>query len=107
MGDGTWAATPEARRAALAAAMPSVKPQWHAAFCEPSPLRSFAAIDVPTLFLTGSRSKASARAVARLLTGVLPNVRTEEIQGVGHMAPVTHPELVNPLVERFLEAHAP
>ena len=102
MGDGAWAATPEARRPALAAAMPSVIPEWHAAFYEPTPLKAFAAIEVPTLCLTGTRSKPSARAVARLLTATLPLVRIEEIEGVGHMAPVTHPDLVNPLIERFL-----
>jgi pimeloyl-ACP methyl ester carboxylesterase len=108
MGDGTWAATPDARRTGFAAAMPSVKPQWHAAFHEPTPLDAFAAVDVPTLFLTGTGSKASARAVARLLTAVLPRVRVEEIEGVGHMAPLTHPQRVNPIIERFLQApHAP
>jgi hypothetical protein len=34
-------------------------------------------------------------------------VRIEEIEGVGHMAPVTHPDTVNPLIERFLEATQP
>jgi pimeloyl-ACP methyl ester carboxylesterase len=38
---------------------------------------------------------------------VLPRVRIEEIEGVGHMAPVTHPDTVNPLIERFLEATQP
>lgn len=107
MGEGTWAATPEPRRPVLAAAMRAVKPEWHAAFYEPTPLRAFAAIDVSTLFLTGTKSKASARAVARLLTAVLPRVRVEEIEGVGHMAPLTHPDKVNPLIERFLEATQP
>ena len=104
MGEGTWAATPEPRRPVLAAAMRAVKPEWHAAFYEPTPLKAFVAIDVPTLFLTGTKSKASARAVAQLLTAVLPRVRVEEIDGVGHMAPLTHPDRVNPLIERFLEA---
>jgi pimeloyl-ACP methyl ester carboxylesterase len=107
MGDGTWAATPEARRPGLAAAMRAVKPEWHAAFHEPTPLRAFAALDVPTLFLTGTRSTAAARAVAGLLTAVLPRVQVEEIEGVGHMAPLTHPDRVNPLIERFLDAAQP
>jgi len=106
-GDGTWAATPENRRQAIAAAMRAAKPEEHALFSDPTPLHAFAAIDVPTLFLTGTRSKASVRAIARLLTAVLPRVRVEEIDGVGHMAPVTHPERVNPLIERFLEAAQP
>ena len=84
--------------------MRTVKSEWHAAFYEPTPLRAFAAVTVPTLFLTGTKSKASALAVARLVTSVLPRVRIEEIEGAGHMAPVTHPDTVNPLIERFLEA---
>lgn len=107
MGEGAWAATPEPRRPVLAAAMRAVKPEWHAAFYEPTPLEAFAAIDVPTLFLTGTKSKASARAVAQLLTKVLPRVRVDEIDGVGHMAPLTHPDRVNLLIERFLEAAQP
>jgi pimeloyl-ACP methyl ester carboxylesterase len=107
MGEGTWAATPEPRRPVLAAAMRAVKPEWHAAFYEPTRLSAFAAVDVPTLFLTGTKSKASARAVARLVTAVLPRVRVEEIEGVGHMAPLTHPDTVNPHIERFLDATQP
>ena len=103
MGDGAWAATPPARQPALAAAMRSVIPEWHAAFGEPTPLQALAAIDVPTLLLTGTQSKASARAVTRLLAAVLPRVQVESIQGVGHMAPLTHPERINPLIERFVD----
>jgi pimeloyl-ACP methyl ester carboxylesterase len=104
----------EARRDAAgsgspaAEAMRAVKPEWHALFHDPTPLGAFAEINVPTLLLTGINSKAPALAIARLLTKVLPRVRVEEIEGVGHMAPVTHPERTNPLIERFLEAtHLP
>ena len=102
MGAGTWAAMPEPRRATLATAVRAVKPEWHSAFNEPTPLEAFGAIDVPALVLTGSASTAAARGVARLVAGVLPRVRVEEIEGAGHMAPVTHPHEVNALIERFL-----
>ena len=80
-----------------------IKHEWHAALSEPTLLAKFAAIDIPTLYLIGSDSKLSTRAVAGLLTGVLPDVRVENIEGVGHMAPVTHPEKVNPVIEEFLQ----
>jgi hypothetical protein len=95
-GADTWAVTPEARRPLLAAAMRAVKSEWHAAFYEPAPLSGFASVHVPTLFLTGTKSMASALAVAGLVTAVLPRVHIEEIEGVGHMAPITHPDTVNP-----------
>jgi pimeloyl-ACP methyl ester carboxylesterase len=103
-GDGAWAAIPEPRRPAIAEAIRATKPEWHALFHDSTPLEAFAEINVPTLFLTGTTSKASSLEVARLLTRVLPRVRVQRIEGVGHMAPVTHPERVNPLIERFLEA---
>jgi pimeloyl-ACP methyl ester carboxylesterase len=102
IGEGTWTATPEARRSGIAAAMRAVMPQWHAAFSEPTPLAAFAALDAPTLLLTGSRSRASAQAVARLLGAALPRVRVETVSDAGHMAPLTHPDSVNPLIERFI-----
>jgi pimeloyl-ACP methyl ester carboxylesterase len=103
MGPGAWTAMPEPRREAVAAALTAVKAEWDAAFREPTPLSAFAALDVPVLYLTGSESPASAKAVARLLTTTLPHVTTVEIEGVGHMGPVTHPDRVNALIERHLE----
>ncbi len=105
LGEHSWTALPEERKAALATAMPSVIEEWHAAFHEPLPLRTLASIDVPTLILTGSRSTAAARAVASLLSSALPRAEIREVEGVGHMAPVTHPDTINPLIEAFLVGH--
>jgi pimeloyl-ACP methyl ester carboxylesterase len=103
MGAGAWAAMPEPRRETIARAMSAVKAEWDAAFGEPTPLSAFAALDVPVLCLTGSDSPASSREVARLLTKTLPRVTAVEIEGVGHMGPITHPDRVNALIERHLE----
>ena len=102
MGDGAWAVMPAPRREALASAMSGVRAEWDAAFREPTPLSAFAALDVPVLYITGSESPASARGVARLLTKTLPRVTTIEVEGAGHMGPVTHPDRVNALIERYL-----
>jgi pimeloyl-ACP methyl ester carboxylesterase len=83
--------------------MSTVKAEWEAVFQEPTPLSAFAELDVPVLYLTGSQSPASARGVARLLTKVLPRVTAVEIDGVGHMAPVTHPDRINAVIERHLD----
>lgn len=102
MGAGAWAAMPEPRREALAGAMDAVKAEWDAAFKDPTPLSAYGALDVPVFYVTGSESPASSRAVARLLTKTLPRVTVVEIEGVGHMGPVTHPDRVNALIERYL-----
>ncbi|MGH3251600.1 MAG: alpha/beta fold hydrolase, partial [Trebonia sp.] len=56
----------------------------------------------PPLYLVGSQSPASAREVARLLTKSLPDVTTVEIEGAGHMAPITHPDVVDAAIEAHI-----
>ena len=62
-----------------------------------------AALDVPVLYMTGKRSPASSLGVARLLTRTLPRVEVVEFEELGHMGPITHPEVVNETIARFLE----
>jgi pimeloyl-ACP methyl ester carboxylesterase len=83
--------------------MRQVTAEWHAAYMEPTPLSAFAALDMPVLFLTGAESPLSSREIARLLTKTLPRVTSVEVSEAGHMAPLTHPERVNALIERFLD----
>jgi len=103
MGAGAWASTPEKRRLAIASAMRKVKSEWHAIFTEPTPLAAFSSLTVETLFIVGSRSPASSRGVARLLTSTLPRVTTLEVDGVGHMGPVTHPDEINAAIGAYLD----
>jgi len=36
----------------------------------------------------------------------LPRVELVELDGLGHMGPITHPDKVNTMIGRFLERHA-
>ena len=100
---GTWRRMPEARRAPIAATIHNIRHWSHALLREPTPLEAFAGLDVPVLYMVGKSSPPPSRAVARILTRVLPRVELVELEGVGHMAPVTHPELVNGAIVRFLD----
>ena len=92
----------EARRSAFAAEYVCGESGWHASFHEAIPLAAFAAVDIPTLLLSGTKSTAPARAMTRLLSSVLPHAKIIELEGMGHMGPVTHPEVVNSAIETFL-----
>ncbi len=107
MGGGGWAGMPDARRRTVAVSMGQIKGAWHAAFEESAPLQTFAALEVPTLLLVGSGSPASSRAVSRLLAKTLPRATEIELEGVGHMGPITHPERVNALIEHHLDGRLP
>jgi pimeloyl-ACP methyl ester carboxylesterase len=102
MGPGTWADMPPRRQAAVAQAMCAVGSEWSALFADTTPLSAYASLDLPTLYLVGGRSPAPSRAVARLLTSALPDVRTAELAEAGHMAPITHPDLVNAAIDAHI-----
>lgn len=102
MGAGAWAATLEERKPAIAASVKNIRRWKHALFTEPAPLEAFRSLDVPVLLMTGGRSTASARGVARLLKSALPRLEVAEFPDLGHMAPVTHPERVNEAIAGFL-----
>ena len=75
---------------------------------ENTPLAAYAAIDVPTLILCGTRSPAPSRAITRLLAETLPRARHRTIRNAGHMSPITHPAEVNKLaLEHLLMNGAP
>ena len=105
-GNGSWAQIPQARRPAALQALAGLDAQWDALLGEPTKLAAFAGLEVPTLLMVGACSPASSRAVAALLAGTLPNVRVMEIDGVGHMGPITHAEQINAAIESFLTSVA-
>jgi len=103
MGDGSFGRMPERVQAATAESVKSIQGWKDALFEEPTPLATFGALDVPVLLMVGKRSPLSSRAVAQRLARTLPKVEVVELEGLGHMGPVTHPDTVNPVISRFLD----
>lgn len=103
MGEGAWQRTPESRRGPIAESVRNVRGWANALVNEPTPLSAFAALDVPVLLMVGSASPASSRGVARLLTAALPRAQRLDLDGVGHMGPITHAAQVNEAIARFLD----
>jgi pimeloyl-ACP methyl ester carboxylesterase len=102
MEPGSWRRMPEGRRAAIAATIPNVRRWGRALFTESTPLAALRGLDVPVLLMIGDRTTASARAVMTRLLGTLPQRELHEFEDVGHMGPVTHPDRVNAVIDRFL-----
>jgi pimeloyl-ACP methyl ester carboxylesterase len=106
MGAGSFDRMPERVQAATAESVRNIQGWKDALFDEPTPLQAFAALQAPVLLMVGSKSPLSSRAVAQRLSRVLPRVELVELDGLGHMGPITHPDKVNQLIGRFLERHA-
>lgn len=61
-------------------------------------------LNIPVLCIRGGCTRLPAKRVAECFDATLPNVRSIEIPELGHMGPMTHPELIDPLVAEFLDA---
>lgn len=106
MGPGSFDRMPERVQASTAEQVRNIEGWRDALFGEPTPLAAFARLDMPVLLMVGKSSPLSSRAVAQRLERVLPRVEKAEFEGLGHMAPVTHPEKVNGAIAAFLQRHA-
>jgi pimeloyl-ACP methyl ester carboxylesterase len=103
MGSGSWAQTPSERKPSIANSVVNVRRWSNALFTEPTPLAAFQALKMPVLYILGEKSPESAHAVARRLVPILPNVKVVTFEGLGHMAPITHPETINNAMISFLK----
>lgn len=105
-GPGAWAGVPAEKHAAFAARLAKVALDFHATLNEPASLEDFAALALPTLVLQGSSSPLPTRRICELLAAVLPDGQLTRVEGAGHMAPLTHRDSVNALVEAHLERNS-
>ena len=90
-------------RPAITESVRNVRRWARALFGEPTPLAVFSQLEMPVLYMTGKESPVSSLGVARLLVPALPRVRSMEFEGLGHMGPITHPDIVNTAIARYLE----
>lgn len=102
---GTWAAMPEERRATFTAALKPVFHEWDAVIGETITLDDWArALPDQTLVVSDKETVRPIREIVALMRAACPSWRFQHIAAGGHMAPLTRPDLVNPIVAAFLEA---
>ncbi len=105
IGQDAWDAMPQDRRQAIIATMPAVAQFWSSVLSETKGLDRYARIGVPTLLVRGTATTQAARQVVEVLADILPNSRLVEIDGAGHMSPLTHAEAVNAAIMSHIDQH--
>lgn len=103
-GAGTWQQMPPERRQTFVAALRPNYYEWDAVLDETTPLEEWARL-LPrqTLVVSDPNSLLTVRDMMALLRQSCPMWTYKEVTG-GHMAPLTRPDLVNPIVVSFLRA---
>ncbi len=108
VGPGAFDAMEPGVRAAVAASMPKLYREWTDCFEEGQPMvADFATLAMPTLLVRGTVTTLAARRVVDILRRLLPGPDLAEIEGAGHISPLTHPDLVDSVIEAHLTRHAP
>lgn len=103
--NGSWAAMPEFRRAAVRAAVRHVGRWRDATFAPELSNMAFTTIEAPVLLMWGERSPESSLSVAARLATMLRRVTCAPLAGLGHMGPIAEPERVNARISAFLDLH--
>jgi pimeloyl-ACP methyl ester carboxylesterase len=102
-GTRSWQNMPVERRDAFAEALKPNYFEWDAVMDETTPVEQWARL-LPrsTLLVSDPNTVLPIREITAILRRACPMWTYKEIAGDGHMAPLTRPDLVNPLVRSFL-----
>jgi pimeloyl-ACP methyl ester carboxylesterase len=89
-------------RARITQTMPKIAQEWRMVFAATDLYESVAAASIPTLLVRGTSTTLAARSVVELLRDQLPHASLVEIEGAGHMSPITHAGAVNAAIAQHL-----
>jgi pimeloyl-ACP methyl ester carboxylesterase len=97
-----WAAMPAPQKTLVAGLMPKVADEWRLVRGVAGAARNFGRLAIPTLLVRGTRTTLAARRVVDRLGALLPECALVEVEGAGHLAPITHPAPVNEAIATHL-----
>src|SRR5262245_53923689 len=103
LGDGSWSAMPEKRRAAFVDSLPPNFYEWDAVIDEETTVEQWKALTARTLVVSDATTRRPIREIVAILAKACPHWVFHTIPEGGHMAPLTRPELINPIVRQFLD----
>lgn len=103
LGDGAWTGMPEKRRAAFTAALRPSLFEFDAGFDETSTIDTCRSLPARTLVMHDAESRRSVLEIVEILEKACPHWSFNRLGGVGHMAPLTRPDVVNPIIKAFFE----
>jgi len=103
LGDGSWSAMPEKRRIAFADSLPPNFHEWDAVMEEEATIEEWKSMTARTLVVSDAATRLPIRKIVDIFAGACPHWSFHTVPEGGHMAPLTRPDLVNPIVRRFLD----
>jgi pimeloyl-ACP methyl ester carboxylesterase len=102
LGAGTWASLPDYRRPSLIQGARANAKKWRESLGPPFSEEELQKLRLPALLLAGSNTTLAAGSVVTRLQALLPQAEVVNLQGLGHLGPLTHPTIVNAEISSFL-----
>lgn len=103
LGEGAWEGMPEKRRNAFLEAIRPAVHEFEAVMGELSTAQQYRMLSARTMVMYDTRTRRPILEIVDILEKACPHWTFKRICGPGHMAPLTHPELINPMIRAFLE----
>ena len=94
---------PEKRRAAFAESLTPNFHEWDAVLEEETTVEEWKAMTPRTLVVSDKATRLPIREIVDIFATACPHWSFRSIAEGGHMAPLTRPEIINPIVREFLE----
>ena len=104
LGDGSWNEMPGKRRVAFAESMLPNFHEWDAVMVEQATIDDCKALTSRTLLVSDKVTQLPIREIVEIFERACPHWSFHFIPEGGHMAPLTRPDLINPVVREFLDA---
>jgi pimeloyl-ACP methyl ester carboxylesterase len=106
-GPCTWAASNPSRQAAFARSVSLLAHEWKVVLEGKMTAAEWAAaLPQHTLLMSSTHTTRPSRELIELLSNARPEWEVASLWETGHMAPLTHPQVVNPIIQGFLERGA-
>lgn len=102
-GAGSWDAMPTERQAKFTRALKPNFHEWDAVMNEQTPISAWiSTLPKITTFISAADTVQSIREIDGLFRETAPKWHFEQIKRGGHMAAMTKPDLINPIIENAL-----
>lgn len=101
IGDGGWAAMPHERRLAYMQLLRPNYYEWDSVDSDQTTVEEFDRIPAKAMIAYAPEARRPVREIAQLFVQKCPNWLVVRIAEGGHMAPLTHSQVLNPLIAGF------
>ena len=101
-GSKAWRKFNFTRRSAIARVMPKVAAEFDALFAAGETMRDMSDLDMPVKIICGTRTRFAAKRVSELMAAKIRDSRLLQLVDLHHMAPLTDPHSVNPLLVDYV-----